>query len=118
MNAFPRLKTGAVAQYPAGRALSYATKVLKFVDGTDQRYRKRGAPVRRWVIRLDLLDETEIARLEEFFAAAQGRLGRFSFEDPWTGNVHTDCNLENDEFQVELLGETRGRTVLVVRENV
>ncbi|HOK48044.1 MAG TPA: DUF2460 domain-containing protein [Bryobacteraceae bacterium] len=117
MNAFPRLKTGAVAQYPAGRALSYATEVLKFVDGTDQRYRKRGAPVRRWLIRLDLLDETELARLEEFFAAAQGRLGSFSFEDPWTGNVHTDCSLENDEFEVELLGETRGRTVLVVREN-
>ena len=118
MSAFPRLKTGAVAQYPAARALSHATEVVTFIDGTDQRYRVRGATVRRWVIRLDLLDETEIARLEEFFTTAQGKLGRFSFEDPWTGNVHTDCSLESDEFEAELLGETRGRAALVVRENV
>jgi hypothetical protein len=118
MSAFPRLRTGAVAQYPAGRVLSHATEVLKFIDGTDQRYRARGAAVRRWVIRLELLDETEISRLEDFFATAQGRMGTFSFEDPWTGNVHTDCSLESDEFEVELVGETRGRTVLVVRENV
>ncbi len=107
-----------MAQYPAGRALSHSTEVMKFVDGAEQRYRTRGAAVRRWVIRLELLDETEVARLEEFFVAAQGRLGTFSFEDPWTGNVHTDCSLENDEFEVEFEGEARGRTVLVVRENI
>ncbi len=118
MSAFPRLKTGAVAQYPATRVLSRATEVKRFLDGTDQRYRARGAAVRRWVIRLELLDETELARLEEFFTSMQGRLGRFSFEDPWTGNVHTNCSLESDEFEFEVAGETRGRTVLVVRENV
>lgn len=118
MSAFPRLRTGAVAQYPAGRVLSHSTEVMKFVDGTEQRYRVRGGTARRWVIRLELLDETEIARLEEFFTTVQGRLGRFSFEDPWTGNVHTDCSLESDEFEVEFEDETRGRTVLVVRENV
>jgi hypothetical protein len=77
-----------------------------------------GATARRWIIRLDLLDETEIGRLEEFFTTVQGRFGRFSFEDPWTGNVHTDCSLESDEFEIEMLGETRGRAALILRENV
>jgi hypothetical protein len=118
MIAFPRLRTGAVAQYPATRALSHTTEVMKFIDGTDQRYRSRGAAVKRWVIRLELLDETEIERLERFFTAVQGRLGKFSFEDPWTGDVYTDCSLEIDELEFELAGETRGRTVLAIRENV
>lgn len=117
MSAFPRLKTGAVAQYPAGRAASYATEVFRFLDGTDQRYRAHGAPVRRWAIRLDLLDDSEMAALEAFFESAQGRYGSFSFEDPWDGSVHADCSLESDEIAFELRDEARGRTALVVREN-
>jgi Conserved hypothetical protein 2217 (DUF2460) len=117
MSAFPKLKTGAVAQYPASRALVHATEVVRFLDGTEQRYRVREAAARRWVVRLDLLDETEIARLQEFFIAEQGRFGSFSFEDPWDGSVHANCSLERDEFEFELLGEARGRLVLVVREN-
>ena len=117
MNAFPKLKTGAVAQYPAGRALVHATEVLRFLDGTEQRYRTRAAAGRRWTIHLKLLDETEVARLQEFFITEQGRFGSFSFEDPWDGSVHADCSLEDDNFEVELLGETRGRLVLVVKEN-
>jgi hypothetical protein len=117
MSAFPKLKTGAVTQYPAGRVLEHATEVMRFVDGSEQRYRRRGAAVRRWEIRLDLLDESEIARLKEFFVLEQGRFGSFSFEDPWDGSVHADCSLENDELEIQLLGEARGRLSLVVREN-
>lgn len=117
MSAFPKLKTGAVAQYPASRALAHATEVVRFLDGTEQRYRVRGAAGRQWVIRLDLLDDTEIARLQEFFIGEQGRFGSFSFEDPWDGSVHANCSLQNDEFEFELLGEARGRLTLVVREN-
>ena len=117
MSAFPKLKTGAVAQYPAGRVLTHATEVMRFLDGTEQRYRARGAAGRRWAIRLELLDETEIARVQEFFISVQGRFGSFSFEDPWDSSVHADCSLENDALEIELWGETRGRLTLVVREN-
>jgi hypothetical protein len=117
MSAFPRLKTGAVTQYPASRVLEHATEVVRFVDGTEQRYRRRGAAGRRWAIRLDLLDETEMARLQEFFETAKGRFGSFSFEDPWDHSVHADCSLENDELEIQLLGEARGSLALVVKEN-
>jgi hypothetical protein len=118
MSAFPKLKTGAVAQYPAGRSLEHSTEVMRFVDGSEQRYRKRGAAVKRWVIGLTLLDEAEAAAIEAFFEGAQGRFGSFEFQDPWDASVHTNCSFESDEFAMEALGEARARMSLVVRENV
>jgi uncharacterized membrane-anchored protein len=117
MGAFPRLKTGAVAQYPASRSVEYATRVFRFLEGSEQRYRERGSAVRRWVIRLDKLDEAELQTLQEFFGSVQGRAGSFSFVDPWDEAEHENCSLEDDTMAVELSGEMRGRTVLVVREN-
>lgn len=114
---FPVLKTSALAQYPATRAARYDTEVIEFIDGSEQRYRKRKKPANRWIIRLDLLDETEMGELVQFFSTAQGRAGRFEFEDPWTGAVHKDCSLEIDELLTELAGETRVATVLVLRDN-
>ena len=117
MSSFPRLKTGAVVQYPATRTVGFATEVFRFLDGAEQRYRARGSETRRWVIRLELLDETELAALEEFFESMEGAFGRFAFEDPWDGKQYPDCSLEGDEFEAEMLGETRAKTSLVVREN-
>lgn len=118
MSAFPKLKTGAVAQYPAGRSLERSTEVMRFVDGSEQRYRKRGAAVKRWVINLALLDEAEAAAVEAFFEGAQGKYGSFEFEDPWEATVHTDCSFESDEFAMQALGEARAKMSLVVRKNV
>ncbi len=115
---FPILKTGALMQYPASRSVEFSTAVVEFVDGSEQRYRQRAAPVKRWVVKLELLDETELSRLAEFFNAAQGRAGVFEFQDPWTGIVHENCSLEIDELATELAGETRAGTVLVIREHV
>jgi hypothetical protein len=117
MSAFPKLKTGAVVQYPASRTVAYATEVFRFLDGAEQRYRGRGAEMRRWVVRLDLLDETEMAGLEQFFESMQGTFGTFAFKDPWDGKEYPNCSLESDEFAAQMMGEMRANTVLVVREN-
>jgi hypothetical protein len=117
MNLFPVLKTGAVAQYPSQRASIYSTEVLRFVDGLEQRARSFGTSLRRWVIQLDLVDEGELAAIDEFFSAQDGSGGEFSFTDPWDGKVYANCSLENDELKVSLEGPSRGRTRLVVREN-
>ncbi len=34
MSMFPKLKTGAVAQYPAARSIVHGNDVLRFVDGS------------------------------------------------------------------------------------
>ena len=114
---FPRLKTNSVMQYPATRDFRFANAVLRFVDGGEQCYRESRDALRRWMVRLDLLDEAELANLQSFFVAEQGRFGSFSFTDPWDGTEFADCSLDQDRFEFELSGEMRAQTVLMVRQN-
>ncbi|MCL5746622.1 MAG: DUF2460 domain-containing protein [Acidobacteria bacterium] len=114
---FPTLKTGAVMQYPAERELCFSTEVLRFVDGSEQRFRNHGTPLRKWIVRLDLLEDAELKRLESFFETRQGTFGSFQFTDPRDGTVYGNCSLEEDEMTIEFNGEQRGKTVLVIQEN-
>ncbi len=118
MASFPVLKTNAVAQYPAGRRFSFRNQALRFLDGTEQRYRDSGGVLHRWTIRLDQIDEGEAAALDAFFAENQGAFGSFSFTDPWDPTtVYPDCSLEADGMEVTSAAEARMRTVLTVVEN-
>jgi len=113
---FPQLKTSAVAQYPARRSVRYRNEVVRFVDGAEQRYRDSAGPLHEWEIRLELLDESELASLESFFALQQGAFGTFRFTDPWSGQVYENCSLAADAIEMIASGEMRGATSLVVRE--
>ena len=117
MATFPVLKTSAVAQYPARRAAAFRNQTLRFVGGAEQRHRDSAGPLRRWEITLARLDEEEIARLAEFFAANEGALGTFTFTDPWDGQVYPNCSLDADTMECAAVEEMSGATSLVVREN-
>ncbi len=117
MATFPLLKTNAVAQYPASRTVQYQNEALRFVDGSEQRYRDCAGPLHRWEIRLDQLDEAEAAALDEFFAANQGTFGSFAFTDPWDGHVYGSCSLEADGAELTSLAEMQVRTAVTVVEN-
>ncbi len=117
MSTFPRLKTGAVAQYPATRTAGYATQAFRFLDGTEQKFPLRGGAATRWVIALDLLDDTEMGQVCAFFQSWQGRFGTFSFVDPWDGSIHPNCSFESDELTLGLDGEGRGRLQVAIKEN-
>jgi hypothetical protein len=115
--AFPALKTGSVAQYPSERALQYLTVVHEFVDGSEQRSGEFGLPLRKWLIRLELLDEGELFRLEQFFIEQGGATGSFSFTDPWDEAEYLDCSFEGDEIDLVFQGHGEGKTLLIVKEN-
>jgi hypothetical protein len=117
MSTFPKLKTDAVAQYPASRAPRFQNQALRFVDGLEQRYRDSAGPLRRWEISFDALDESEIAALEQFFADCQGCFGSFAFTDPWDGHEYPDCRLASDELESIAMAEMQGRTSLTIVEN-
>ncbi len=114
---FPPLKTGAVVQYPAKRTLQFHTDIIRFLDGTEQRFRDNPAILHEWTIQLDLLDEAELATLDQFFVTNQGRFGSFSFTDPWDGTVYPNCRLKNDSFRFQLGAEMRGKATVTVCEN-
>jgi len=117
MATFPTLKTKAVAQYPASKVIQFQNQVLRFVDGAEQRYRDSAGPLHRWVIRLDELDEAEMAALEAFFASNEGRFASFAFTDPWDGTQHANCSVQTDDLDLVSVQEMRGRTSLTVVEN-
>jgi hypothetical protein len=98
MSTFPRLKTGAVAQYPARREFQFSSVVQRYLDNSEQRYRDRGVFRQRWAIELSKLNEEELSRIVNFFIEQEGRFGTFDFEDPWTGTVTTGCRFENDRL--------------------
>jgi Conserved hypothetical protein 2217 (DUF2460) len=114
---FPVLKTNAVAQYPAQRVVYYRNQAMRFVDGTEQRFRDSAGPLHQWVIKLELLDEGEAAALDAFLMANQGQFGSFSFTDPWDGTVYPNCSLGADAMSVTASGVMRSKTSLVVVEN-
>jgi len=115
--AFPGLKTGAVAQYPAERALQHSTVVHEFVDGSEQRFSEFGSALRRWLIRLELLDEGELFGLEQFFIEQGGAAGSFSFTDPWDETEYSDCSFESDDIDLVFEGQGNGKVSLIVKEN-
>jgi hypothetical protein len=117
MATFPTLKTGAVAQYPASKVFRFQNQILRFLDGTDQRYRDSAGPLYSWQIRLDQLDETEMAEMQAFFLANQGSFASFAFTDPWSGQVYQSCSLSSDSMNIASLAEMQGSTSLTVVQN-
>jgi phage-related protein len=111
------LKTGVVAQYPSDRQRNFSTQVIRFLDGSEQRFPGYGAPLRRWVLRYDLLEESELTDIEQFFASEGGRAGSFSFTDPFDGTVYPNCSLDSDEVDLQFNGPQQGKTQLTIREN-
>ena len=93
MATFPVLSSGAVAQYPTALVAGQAAQVIRFLDGSNQRYLTQGRMLRSWEIRLDLLNESEIQQLETFFALLEGDYSPFVFPDPFTGTSVVDCRL-------------------------
>ncbi len=114
---FPALKTGAFAQYPSDRAQNFSTQVYRFMDGSEQRFPAYAASLRRWVIRLDLLEESELTALEDFFVSEGGRAGVFSFRDPFDSTVYSNCSFDSDELDLSFAGCQDGAASIVIKEN-
>ena len=117
MITFPSLKTGVVAQYPAGRSLLKSTWVGRFVDGSEQRYRQTKTAQHRWLIHLAELTEAEVMALREFVTSVAGRFGTFSFTDPFDSTTYASCSLDSDATGFDWLFENNVRGTLSIREN-
>lgn len=117
MATFPALKTGAVAQYPATKSLLFRNQILRFIDGTEQRYRDSAGPLHRWVVLLDQLDETEVAAIEDFFLSNQGSFASFAFIDPWDGTSYPNCSIASDQLRLTSAAELQGKSSITVIEN-
>jgi hypothetical protein len=114
MATFPALKTGAVAQYPLVRGVRYSTEAVRFMDGSQQRFRLSGAGLRRWTVKLDQLDETELGAVIAFVEQQQS--ATFSFTDPVTGDNVAPCAISGNLFSAGMTREMSGQASLVIEE--
>lgn len=112
---FPFLKTGAVAQDGLEIGRRRLTRVLRYVDGSEQTVKVRRGQ-RRWTVRLTQLDEAELARVAEFVETLRGETGSFAFTDPRSGVRHETCQLEGSEFELRLAEMGDGRAELRIVE--
>ena len=117
MSTFPALKTGAVTQLPAHRTLQFATDVLQFLDGTEQRFSNYATSCHRWSVSFDVLDEAELQNIRSFVQQMNCAVGVFSFTDPWDGTVYTNCSLEGESTTDLLRGPLESGTSMIIREN-
>jgi len=115
MATFPTLlKTGAFAQYPISRDVSLATQLVRFLDGSQQTYQIGGAGLRSWVLKLDLLDETELSAIIAF--AEQIGTGTFAFTNPVTGETAAKCVIAGAQLATSLVNELHGKVTLGIEE--
>ena len=111
---FPVLKTGAVAQYPLERGVRFSTQAVRFLDGSQQRFRLYGSGLRRWTVKLDLLDEQELGAVIAF-VEAQGR-AVFAFTDPLSGTAAVKCVISGEQFEATMTSEASGQATVVIEE--
>ena len=108
MAIFPELSTGAITQYPLGITSGQESQLIRFLDGTDQRYSLRARALRQWRIQLTLLNENETRALEMFFADQLGSYSVFSFPDPYSGALVPNCRFGEDALQSDYVGVDEG----------
>ena len=113
---FPILRTGAVAQYPLDRGVRFQTQTVRFMDGSRQRYRTYGAGLRRWIVKLDLLDQQELGALIAF--AEQHGSAAFAFTDPVTAEQVARCIISDQSFEAGMTDEMNAQATLLIEEIV
>jgi hypothetical protein len=111
---FPVLKTGAVAQYPLLRGQRFSTESVRFLDGSRQNFRILASGLRRWTIRLDVLDEQELCALIDFVDAQGSDV--FAFTDPETGDTVARCAIPSTQVDAVMTAEIHGQLSIVIEE--
>ena len=86
MLVYPQLATGALSQFPVRKQRRRRTVVNAAADGTSIKLADPSAQVTEWELKYTGLSGTEVAALQQFFAASEGSLHGFTFLDP-TGNL-------------------------------
>jgi hypothetical protein len=114
MATFPVLKTGAVAQYPLNRGVRFSTQAVRFMDGSQQKYRLIGNGLRQWTLKLDQLDEQELATVIAF--VEQQGSAVFSFTDPTTGISVANCIISGEQFDATMNLEMNGQATVLIEE--
>ena len=108
MKCFPQLSTGASSQYPIRKRTATRTIRNRCLDGREIKLADPAGSRIEWQLTYRELVDTEIASLLDFFAQAEGRLGRFTFLDPTDNLLVWSENFDAAVWQRDALLEVSG----------
>jgi hypothetical protein len=117
MPTLPLLRSGSSVQYPFVTRHKCTTEIIRFIDGSEQRFTQAGA-TRTWKISLSDLMPEEVIALDAFAQSNLANNDRFTFHDPVSGDVLNQCNLATEPIEIEHVGEQRASLSLIVIEAV
>lgn len=86
MAIFPQLGSGALSQFPVTKRRRSRTVINSAADGTCIKLTDRAAGSVVWQLEYRGLSDAELANLQQFFLAMEGKLNGFTFLDP-CGNL-------------------------------
>jgi len=112
----PSLQTGSTVQYPFVTSLKYSTEIIRFVDGSEQRFSQSGNVHRAWNVEFRDLTPSETEAIAAFVEDSTSTNQEFAFHDPVTGEVHSHCRLAAERVPVQHAGEKRSNLWLTIKE--
>jgi hypothetical protein len=107
MTYFPQLVTGATVQFPGTRLTVRRTVVNEAADGHTVKLDDPAANAVEWRLALSGLTDAEWEALEWLFEAVEGRLGSFTFLDPFDNLLSW-----SEELSAAVWGKDAGLVVL------
>jgi hypothetical protein len=106
---FPQLLTGAVSQFPGSKRIVRRTILNETADGSRVKLGDAAAGKLEWALELKGLADTEWDAIEELFEATEGRLGSFTFLDPFGNLLSWSEDLNAAVWQKTGVGVVNGR---------
>jgi hypothetical protein len=100
---FPQLASGAVGQFPVVKNVVQRTITNVLPDGSTVKYADPGAPLVQWQLQFQGLADSEVAMLQQFFAACEGQLNAFTFTDPLSNLLLWSEDLTQPEWEASTL---------------
>lgn len=113
---FPTFARGNVWLTPATRALSAPTKVLQFLNDTEQRWRAADYQ-ESWTLIYSDLSFAEVAAIRNFFVTMKGAYDA-TWTFPFEGTNYTLMCFDQDEFTAEETAPLCWNVTLKIRQTV
>jgi len=117
MSELPKLRTSSTMQYPLGRTQARRVRILRFVDGAEQRFPLDGQAFRQWQMSFSQLDDAERNILTRFLEDQMATSGAITVVDPSDGLRYERCHVEGEDAEVQLNDANDGRIDFVLSED-
>ncbi|MBL8179952.1 MAG: hypothetical protein JNK48_35055 [Bryobacterales bacterium] len=115
MAVIPIEQTNSPAEYPLHATKRFHNSSIRFLDGTEQRFRARHQPSMIWQLQYRNQNPGEMAAWMPFLDGALGSQSVFDFIDPVGMTVHSGSRMAANDVEVEQVGVHRADIAIAIR---